>query len=92
MFIIAPMVYEERIYTYDFPTVDPQRQIGELFFDRTSVEVYSGLRDHAIDSIPGWIWMRSWSPTTPQARTVDVTATPVDTRFRTWQLGVEAGG
>jgi phage tail-like protein len=92
VFIIEPVVYKEPIYTYDFPTVDPQRQIGELFFDRASVEVYSGLRDHATDSIPGWIWMRSWSTTTSQARTVDVTVTPVDTRFRTWQLGVEAGG
>lgn len=95
VFIIEPAVYKELIYTYDFPTVKPQRLITEQFFDRavtTTLETYSGLGDSYRDTIPGWIWLRSWNEQYPDHHTVDFTTTPVDTKYRTWHIGLESGG
>ena len=94
VFIIEPAVYEELIYTYDFPAVEPQRLIAEQFFDRmdsTTSEIYSGLGDSYQDAVPGWIWLRSWSEEYPDHRTINFTTIPIDTKFRTWHIGLEAG-
>jgi hypothetical protein len=95
VFIIEPAVYKELIYTYDFPTVEPQRVIVEQFFDRITgitPEVYPGLRDSYRDTAPDWIWLRSWSERFPDHRTVNSATVPIDTRFRTWHIGLIAGG
>jgi hypothetical protein len=94
VFIIEPAVYEELIYTYDFPTAEPQRLIAEQFFDRmdsTTSEIYSGLGDSYQDAVPGWIWLCSWSEEYPDHRTINFTTIPIDTKFRTWHIGLEAG-
>ena len=91
VFIIEPAVYKEMLYTYDFPQV-PRQLITEQFFDSTIPEVYSGLVDDYQDTAPGWIWLRTWSTANPEHRTVDSTTTPIDTRFRAYHIGLEAGG
>lgn len=94
VFIIEPAVYEELIYTYSFPNAEPQQLIAEQFFDRmhsTTSEIYSGLGDSYQDAVPGWIWLRSWSEEYPDYRTINFTAIPIDTKFRTWHIGLETG-
>jgi hypothetical protein len=83
------------IYTYDFPEIAPPLLIEEQFSDTigsTTIETYTGLSDNYVDTVPGWIWMRSWSELYADHRTVDFTASTIDTRFRTWHIGLEAGG
>ena len=95
VFIIEPAVYKELVYTYDFSTAKPQRLIGEQFLDSMesiTSEVYTGLTDDYLDNVPGWVWVRAWSEAYPDHRTVDFATIPVDTRFRTWHIGLEAGG
>jgi hypothetical protein len=92
VFRIAGVVYNEFIYSYDFPGVEPARLIGEQFFDSSLAEVYSGLGDDYQDVAPDWVWLRSWSTAHPDHRTVDSTAIPPDLTFRTWHTGLEAGG
>jgi hypothetical protein len=95
VFIIEPAVYKEPIYTYDFPTVEPQQLITEQFFDsmeNITSEVYSEPDDSYQDTVPEWVWLRTWSETYPDHHTVDFTTISIDTRFRTWHIGLEAGG
>ena len=91
VFIIA-LADEELVYTYDFPAAEPARIITEQFFDSTIPETYGALGDSSQDSVPEWVWMRAWSDAHPHHRTLDFTATPIDTRFRTWHTHLEAGG
>lgn len=92
---ILPEVYKEYVYTYDFPGVDPQRVIGEDY-SRTSTritdEIYTGLDDSYTDTIDDWTWLRTWSPSITDHRTVDTTTPPpIDIHFRTWHVGVSEG-
>jgi hypothetical protein len=92
---ILPVAHRELVYTYEFPEADPQRTIRELYTRETTAvagEVYSGLGDVYTDSIPEWIWLRTWSPDHTSHHTVDFTATPIDTNYRTWHIGVQPGG
>ncbi len=92
VFIIAALVNEERVYTYDFPSAEPARIIAEQFFDRffdsTLPETYVGLEDRYQDRVPEWVRIRAWSEAHPNHRTVDFTVTPIDTRFRTWHTSL----
>jgi phage tail-like protein len=92
VFIINPAVYPELVYTYDFPSIKPQRLIDEQFFDSNITEVYPGLSDSYKDKAPDWIWLHSWSEEYLDHHTVDFTTTPTDTKFRTWHIGLEPGG
>lgn len=96
VFIIEQPVYRELIYTYDFQDVRPERRINESFFDSSLLtrisETYSGLAGSYTDTIPDWIWLRSWSEEYREHRTVDFETTPVDTRYRTWHIDLESGG
>jgi phage tail-like protein len=92
VFIINPAVYRELVYTYDFPIEKTQRFIDEQFFDSTITEVYPGLSDSYKDRVPGWIWLRSWSEEYLDHHAVDFITTPIDTKFRTWHIGLESGG
>lgn len=92
---IIPLVSRELVYAYDFRETEQPRYIIEHFFDSiTSIasEAYIGLGDNYRDTVPEWIWMRTWSETYTDHRTVDFTITPVDTRYRIWHIGLEAGG
>jgi phage tail-like protein len=92
---ILPAVYEELVYTYDFPDVEPQRLIGEFIERETTAlntEAYVGLSDDYSDSIPEWIWLRAWSPDYTSHRSVDFSTSPIDTHFRIWHIGVQPGG
>jgi hypothetical protein len=95
VFIIEPAVYQESIYTYDAPRAQPQRLITEQFLDRIvslASEIYSGLRDSYRDTVPGWVWIRSWSEVFVDHHTVEVTTPPIDTTHRTWHTGVAETG
>jgi hypothetical protein len=95
VFIIEPAVYKEAIYTYDLPSARPQRLITEQFLDRIvspASENYSGLRDSYRDTVPGWVWVRSWSEAFGDHHTVDFTTSPIDTTHRTWHTGVAEPG
>jgi phage tail-like protein len=92
---IKPAVHKEHVYTYDFPEIEPQRTIGEDFARETTAfnaETYTGLDDGYIDTMATWIWLRSWSSDHTGHRTVDTTASPIDTSFRAWHIGVQTGG
>jgi hypothetical protein len=94
VFVIEPAIYKEQIYTYDFPTAENERFIGEEYTDSlttVSPEVYSGLTDSYADRIPEWRWLRSWSMEYTEGGSVDFAAVPVSTRFRTWHVGVIEG-
>jgi hypothetical protein len=94
VFVIEPAIYREQIYTYDFPTAENERFIEEEFTDSlttVSPEVYTGPADSYADRIPQWRWLRSWSLVYTAGGSVDFTATPVSTRFRTWHVGVTEG-
>jgi hypothetical protein len=90
--IIEPAPFRERVYTYDFPDVTPQRRIGEVAFDSTIPETLPRLADEYADTVPGWVWFHSWSEATPHHRSVDFAADPIDTSERSWHIGVEPGG
>lgn len=94
VFIITETVpYKELIYTYDFPATEPR--IAEKFSDSiatTAWEEYLGLVDGRQDTVPDWIWLRSWSEEYANHHTVDFTATPIDMKFRTWHIGLKSGG
>ncbi len=104
MLILEPPPYKEAVYTYDFPDAESQRVIGEVAFDSILPESYDGLRDEYQDIAPGWDWIYSWSPTTPEShRSVlfsgkdpvtgeDVDPENIDTSQRTWHIGLKPGG
>lgn len=52
-------------------------------------EEYTGSGDKYEDNVPGWIWIRSWSKESQDHHTVDLSTTPVDTKFRTRHIGVK---
>ncbi|OKY74268.1 MAG: hypothetical protein BM485_14700 [Desulfobulbaceae bacterium DB1] len=94
VFIIEPAVYRETVYTYDFPPASPSRFIGEQFSDiltTVNPEIYSGPADTYGDTIPEWRWLRARSSAYPEGGSVDFSAPPVSTRFRTWHVGVTEG-
>ncbi len=92
---IIPIVSREQVYTYDFPDTEPQRLIGEQFFDSldtSAADDYSGFTDEYQDGIADWVWIRSWSLDAPNHHSVDFTADPIDTNFRTVHIGLQALG
>ncbi len=94
VFIIEPAVYNEKVYTYDFPRDDEQQYIREEFTDSltmASPEIYSGLSDSYTDHIPEWRWLRSWSADFTEGGTVQFNGTPENIHFRTWHVGVTGG-
>lgn len=96
VFIIDPAVHTERVYTYDFPDADPPRRILESFVDEEletiSADSYTGPVDGYQDVAPDWVWLRSWREDTADHHIVDVTDLPLDLRYRTWHVSIEAGG
>jgi phage tail-like protein len=91
--VIEQAPYAEKVYTYDFPRDPEQRRIGENTFDNPLPERYpAALGDGYLDAVPGWSWIRSWSPATPGHRTVNFAAAPVTTPHRTWHVAVRPGG
>lgn len=96
VFIIEPTVYEDPVYTHEFPDVEPERLIGETFSDYVAapapVEALQGMEDSYKDCAPDWIWLRSWSERHPTHSTVDFTASSINVDFRTWRVDMEAGG
>jgi phage tail-like protein len=92
VFIVEPPVYTELVYTYGFEDYEPKRVIVEQVFDSTIPEPYLGIEDSYRDIVPGWVWVHSWSLEYLDHRTVDFTTTPIDTKFRTWHIGLEPGG
>lgn len=91
VFIIEPAKYKELLYTYEFPKEQEPRIIAETVIDSLISETYSGLGDHYRDTIPGWTWIRAWSVNFPDHRTVDFNASEIDTGYRTWHTGLDAG-
>jgi hypothetical protein len=92
---IIPIVSRERVYTYDFPTEEPQRLIGESWFDSMDTEdgdTYSGIVDEYVDTMVGWIYMHAWSEEFTDHTTVDFNAEEINTNFRTVHVGLQAGG
>lgn len=92
---IKPAVHKEYVYTYDFPEIEPQRTIGEIFERETTAEhaeTYSGLGDAYVDTVPEWLWLHSWATGHDGHGTVDTSASPVDIRFRTPHIGAQPGG
>jgi hypothetical protein len=85
VFIIELAAHDELVYTYEFRGAEPQRLIGERVFDSTIPETYPGLGEDYQDTVPGWVWIHSWSTQYPDHLTVD-------TRYRTWHVGLKAGG
>lgn len=89
---------DERVYTYAFPDAKPPRTIGESYADAlttVAAEPYPWPTetDAYEDAIREWIWLRSWHEgADARHRSVDFSATPVDTRSRTWHVGVKEGG
>jgi hypothetical protein len=95
IFVIEPAIYPEQIYTYDFPNEAEQHRIGERFFDQASgqlFELYPEVDEGHQDRLPGWRWLRVWSPTTGDAKSVDFATHPIDTQQRTWHTGVTGEG
>lgn len=99
LLFILPAVHKEYVYTYGYPEVEPQREIEE-YFERetttTTTESYTGLGDGYGDTVPEWIWMRSWSVEYPNHLTVDFgpfdPPQDIDTSLRTWHTTVTPGG
>lgn len=89
VFIIEPPLYRELVYTYDFSKEKEQHLINEQFFDNNITEIYPVMNDNYKDKAPGWIWIRSWSNESPGHHTVDFNAEAVDTKFRTWHIGIK---
>lgn len=95
VFIIEQPINRELIYTYDYPAATPERRIGEQYADTLSslaASSYAGLRDTYQDTMPDWVFIRTWSTATRTHHTVDVRTQPIDTRYRTWHVGVKDGG
>jgi len=92
---IIELVVTEAVYTYEFGDAAAPRLIVEAAVDTVTAvakETYSGLIDSRRDTVPEWIWVRSWSSTYPDHRTVDLTQSPVTTSFRTWHTALTTGG
>lgn len=99
LLFILPAVHKEYVYTYDFPEVDPQREIEEYFERETTIETtesYTGLGDAYADTVPEWIWLRSWGMDFLNHRSVDFgpfdPPQEIDTTYRTWHTTVTPGG
>jgi len=52
VFIIAPTIYKEYIYTTDFPAFVPQRRLSDLMLDAAIPERVSGVADASTDFVP----------------------------------------
>jgi hypothetical protein len=92
---IIELVATEAVYTYDFPDAAETRLIVESAVDSVdtvAAETYTGLFDSRRDTVPGWIWIHSWSSAYPDHRTVDFTQSSIITSFRTWHTGLATGG
>ncbi|TEB07866.1 hypothetical protein Psch_01421 [Pelotomaculum schinkii] len=93
VFVIEPPVVLEKVYTYDFPDDKTQALVEEQYVDILErVEQYDGPGEAYEDILPDWVWMRAWSESCRDHRSVDCKAVPVVTRYRTWQVGVKSGG
>ena len=93
VFVIEPPVVFEKVYTYDFPDDEEQTCVEEEYVDILErVEQYDVPGEAYIDTLPDWVWLRSWSESFREHGSVDCKADPVVTRFRTWQNGLKSGG
>lgn len=79
-------IIEEAIFS------EPQLVVGEDFFDSNIPETFPGVGETYFDKIPDWIRAHSWSRKYPDHLAVDFTRVPVDTKFRTWHIGLKNGG
>ncbi len=87
VYIPAPFVTEETVYTYDLPGAPDSRVIGEQMIDtihENRTEIYPGAGDTHSDRVPAWELTRTWSEENPAGYTVDFSTSPVDTTSRTW--------
>ena len=50
------------------------------------------MADEYVDTMIGWVYVRSWSEDFTDHITVDFDAEPLNTNFRTVHVGLEAGG
>jgi phage tail-like protein len=95
VFVINPAPVKDCIYTYDDPTAQQPRVIGENISDLlvTSGETeLPAAIDGYLDSVPEWEWIRTRSQSFTNHKTVDTTRVPVDTHLRTRHIGIDAGG
>jgi hypothetical protein len=94
IFIIEPPVVLEKVYTYDFPADLPQRLIVEQYQEllEEKGEEYHGPAEDYTDTLPDWIWLRTWDKSGSGDYSVDAQAKPVVTRYRTWQTKINSGG
>lgn len=95
VFVIEPAVYQEKVYTYDFPLDENERVIGEEYADSLTAageEVYAGPSDGHVDRIPEWRWLKAWSLGESGGGSVGTGDPPANREFRTWHVGVQSGG
>ncbi|VVS94485.1 hypothetical protein [Desulfoluna spongiiphila] len=91
VFIIEPAIYAEHVYTYDAPTAETPRVIGEetaASLATMSIETLPGVTDHHADRIPQWHRLRSWSPATPDGGSVKTSPPKENIHIRTWHTGL----
>lgn len=84
VFVVQPGVEVEEAYN---ALTDVQEDVADLGIE-WGAEVYTGLRDAALDQIPG---LRRFITNDEAHRAVDTAADPVDTRSRTWHTGLGPG-
>jgi hypothetical protein len=98
--LIEPSSYSEVVYSYSFGVQRPPwmaedadyapRFIKEEVIDQIP-ETLSRPQDEYVDTVPGWVWIRTWRSGAPVPATVDTSVTPVDTHFRIFHRGLEEG-
>lgn len=86
VFIVAPPVTAEMVYTNDFPAEPNQRFIREEHSLRAlrDPETYGGVTEGYTDTVPEWNLLKSWSAGTTAYTSVDFGETPVDYTSRSW--------
>jgi hypothetical protein len=85
--VINPPVYTEYFYTYDFPHVKPQREIGEHVLNAPTDVVHDALTPIAADfrdRMQTWRWARTWTKFLPDTRTGNK-------KDRTYYTGMQTG-
>ena len=71
VFFILPAIYEEMVYTYDRPALQPRRLLDERHeFGTSWIKIYT--------------WTDGTSPYDSGHKTIDTDDLPVNTNYRTW--------
>jgi len=92
--VINPPGNNELVYTYDFPTVVPQRRIEESYHDMLDSiyhETINSITDLYQDLMPNWRWFHTWSEQTPDSLTVNTDEPILDLNFRIFYKGIQIG-